>query len=78
MQTTLAGQQTSKKQQHIGGKYHSKDIEVQSAHQQNKDRKILYKKKWKRTLEKTRISWKPLEHNRRHQKKKTTGKCSIQ
>ena len=24
------------------------------------------------------ISRKPLEHNRRHQKKKTTGKCSIQ
>ena len=64
--------------QRTGGKYHSKDTEIQSLHRQRKDRTKLYKKKWRRTLEKMQISRKPLEHNRRHQKKKTTGKCRIQ
>ena len=51
---------------------------IQKYNQQRKDRTILYKKKWRRPLEKVQISWQPLEQNRRHKKKKTTGKCSIQ
>ena len=47
----------------------SKQRTKQSAHQQRKDRTILYKKKWRRTLEKMQISRQPLEHNRRDQKK---------
>ena len=43
-----------------------------------KTEQYCIKKKWRRTLEKVQISWQPLEYNRRHKKKKTTGKCSIQ
>ena len=48
------GSKKRRKHQCTGGKYHSKD------------RTILYKKKWRRTLEKMQITRQPLEHNIRH------------